>query len=216
MRPLSPSRHQARSHQEVEEDDFSTIKSEKQTRRRRKIIICFGCSMAGILILSVLILVLMLTIFHIKDPEIKMNRVTIPQLTLTGNIPPTIDLLGEFSVKNPNIASFKYNNSTTFLYYNGNTVGEAHIPQGLAKARRTQNLTLSMEIVTAKVLADPKFTSEFSSGVLTVSTFTKMDGRVRIIKIIKKHVVVKTNCSITVNITSQSIVEQKCKQKVSG
>ncbi|KAF5195502.1 Late embryogenesis abundant (LEA) hydroxyproline-rich glycoprotein family [Thalictrum thalictroides] len=171
----------------------------------------------GILIIAVVITTLMITAFHIKAPEIKMIRITIPQVLLNNKtvLPSTINVVAELSVKNPNIATFKYGNSTTILYYHGIIVGEAHTPLGQAKARRTHNMTMSIDVITSRFRTDPNFFEDITSGILTMSSYTHLGGRVKIAKIIKKHIDVKLNCTITANIRSQKFVDQKCEKKVS-
>ncbi|PIA30039.1 hypothetical protein AQUCO_05700028v1 [Aquilegia coerulea] len=176
---------------------------------------CAGCCIAGILIIAVVITTLMITTFHVRPPEIKIIRIVIPQVLLNNKTTPTINIVAEFSVKNPNVASFKYGNSTSLLYYHGNKFGEGHTPSGQAKARRTHNMTMSIEVITSRILTDPNFLHEISSRILTMSSYTKLSGRVKIAKIIKKDVDVTLNCTITANITSQIIIDQKCKKKIS-
>ncbi|PIA30042.1 hypothetical protein AQUCO_05700031v1 [Aquilegia coerulea] len=215
FKPLAPLGYEIRSSDESAEEGYTSMLKSRQHDHRRRAIICFGCCSAGILISAVLITVLMLTVLRVKDPEINMNRITIPQILLNAAVPSTINIVAQFAVKNPNIATFKYANSTTLLYYHGVIVGEAHIPSGQAKAQRTHNMTMSIDVITARFLADSKFLNEIAGGTLTVSSYTSLSGRVKIIKIIKKHVDVKMNCTITANITSQGIVDQKCEKKVS-
>ncbi|KAF9620865.1 hypothetical protein IFM89_015106 [Coptis chinensis] len=209
-KPLAPSGSQTRR----DEEGFSAIFQSKKVKQRKYMIKCAGCCMGGILLLAILVTALALSVFRIKVPEVKMNRITIPQLLVNGSIPSTINLITEVAFKNPNVAPFKYNNGTNFLSYHGNIVGEGHTPPGNSKARRTQNMNISIEVNTTKVLADPNFKSEIGSGLLKMSSYIRLRGRVKIIKIIKKHAVVIINCTITANITGQAIVDQKCKNRV--
>ncbi|TYI00024.1 hypothetical protein ES332_A11G105300v1 [Gossypium tomentosum] len=116
--------------------------------------------------------------------------------------------------KPQHIASFKYKNTTTTLYYYGTKVGDARGPGGTAKARRTIQMNITVDIMTDRVLANPNLTADLTSGTLTMISYSRIGGRVNMLNIIKKHVTVMMNCTVTVNITSQAIQEQKCKQKV--
>ncbi|KAF5195503.1 Late embryogenesis abundant (LEA) hydroxyproline-rich glycoprotein family [Thalictrum thalictroides] len=213
-KPLAPFGYEIRSDQSAEEGYSSMVKSRQHDHRRRAII-CFGCCSAAILISAVVITVLMLTAFRVKNPEIEVKRIMIPPISLNAAVPSTINIVAEFAVKNPNIATFKYGNSTILMYYHGKIVGEAYIPSGQAKARRTHNMTMTIDVITARFLADSKFLNEFASGILTVSSYTSLSGRVKIINIFKKHVDIKMNCTVTANITSQDILDQNCEKKVS-
>ncbi|KAG5565915.1 hypothetical protein RHGRI_001737 [Rhododendron griersonianum] len=147
----------------------------------KKYIKCCGCILALLLIQIIVVVILIFTVFKVKNPIITMNSVTVDKLELINgttipksgsNMTLTIDV----SIKNPNVASFKYPNTTTTIYYHG--------------------------------------TSDAASGILAMSSFTRVGGRVKMLSIIKKHVVVKMNCTMSINITSQAIQDQKCKRKV--
>ncbi|XP_059651329.1 uncharacterized protein LOC132298957 [Cornus florida] len=210
-RPLAPASERPSS------DDDETVLDQKALRRK-KCIKCCGCIAALLLIEVVVVIILIFTVFKVKDPVIKMNGVTVDKLDLINGTTPrpgsNMSLTADVSVKNPNVASFKYSNTTTTLYYRGTMIGEARGPPGQAKARRTMRMNVTVDIITDSLVTNPSLSSDYKSGLLTMTSFTRVGGRVTIMKIIKKHVIVKMNCSMTINITSQSIQEQKCKRKV--
>lgn len=198
------------------DNDAATLHLQKL--RRAKCIKCCGCISAVMLIQAIVIIILIFTVFKVKDPIIKMNGVSITKLDLINGTTPrpgsNMSLTADVSVKNPNVASFKYTNTTTTLYFHGTVVGEARGPPGQAKARRTVKMNITVDIITDQILSNPNLSSDLESGLLSMSSYSKVGGRVNILKIIKKHVTVKMNCTFTANITSQEILGQKCKRKV--
>ncbi|XP_022735090.1 uncharacterized protein LOC111288456 [Durio zibethinus] len=212
VRPLAPAT-------DLPSSDNGEAAMHLKKLRRKKCIKCCGCIAALLAIQAVVIIILIFTVFRVKDPTIKMNGVTVTNLELiNGTTTPkpgsNISVIADVSVKNPNVASFKYRNTTTTLYYYGTVVGDARGPAGHAKARRTMRMNISVDIIADRLLASPNLTADVSSGTLTMSSYSRIRGRVNMLNIIKKHVTVKMNCSMTVNITSQAIQEQKCKRKV--
>ncbi|KAM7508612.1 hypothetical protein LguiA_019065 [Lonicera macranthoides] len=211
VRPLAPS-----SSGRLSSDAGEASLHQKKLRRKR-CIKCCGCISATLLVQAIVIVILIFTVFKFKDPVIKMNGVTVDRLDLiNGTIPrpgSNMSLTADVSVKNPNYASFKYRNTTTSLYYRGSIVGEARGPPGKAKARRTMRFNVSVDIITDQLLGNPNLQSDMSSNLLTMTTYTKIGGRVKLLKIIKKHVTVNMNCSMTINVTSREIQDQKCKRK---
>ncbi|XP_035543627.1 uncharacterized protein LOC118347702 [Juglans regia] len=202
VKPLAPKAYRFRS----DEDEALYM---QQRLHRRRCIKCCGCFTALFLILAVVMLVLAFTVFHIKDPVIRMNSVTLQQPVGAGALRATV--IADVSVKNPNLVAFRYGNSTTTVYYRGEMVGEGTIPQGKAKARRTQRMNMTMYIMLDKILAVPSYNKDSNSGALPMSTFTKLSGSVKILKIKKKNVVVEMNCSFTYNVTSKAIFQDnKC------
>ncbi|KAJ9681383.1 hypothetical protein PVL29_020321 [Vitis rotundifolia] len=213
VRPLAQASHRLSS-----EDDEVT--NHLRRLRRRRCIKCWGCIAAIILVFTVVVVVvLVFTVFRVKDPVIKLNGVTVDKLELiNGTTTPrpgvNMSLTADVSVKNPNFSSFRYKNTTTTLFYRGTVIGEARGPPGQAKARRTMKMNVTVEIVPDSVMSNPSLLTDISSGILPMNTYSRVPGRVKILKIVKKHVVVKMNCSIALNITSRSIQEQKCKKDV--
>ncbi|KAL5716451.1 hypothetical protein ACHQM5_018139 [Ranunculus cassubicifolius] len=191
-----------------ERGEFKKVRQNRYHRYR-----CAGFGIAGILVLGILITVLSLTVFRVKEPELVMKRITFPNFSIVA-IPATINVVAEISLKNPNIASYRYQNSTTFVYYHGAQVGKGYLPPGIAKARRTQDMNLSMAVVTREVLGNTNFFNDFGSGVLVLGSYTRLDGRVKILNIFKKHVAITMSCTFTANITSSEILDQMCKEKV--
>ncbi|KAF3447664.1 hypothetical protein FNV43_RR08366 [Rhamnella rubrinervis] len=166
-------------------------------------------------------LVLGFTVFDVKEPRIHMNRIFVQRLELdeTGNIRTDVNitLLADVSVNNPNMASFRFGNTTTTIYYvDGTVIGEGRNPAGKAKARQTLRMNMTVDVFPAKILGLLGLVTEsLASGALTIKTYTEIDGRVKIASAVKKNVEVKLNCNATFNINSRSIQEQNCKQKVS-
>ncbi|KAK7292736.1 hypothetical protein RJT34_15588 [Clitoria ternatea] len=172
--------------------------------------------LAFLLLLAIIvIIILILTVFRVKDPIITMDGVKITKLELVNSLTPTnMSLIAYVSVKNPNVASFKYSNTTTSLYYHGIMMGEARGPPGRAKARRTIRMNVTIEVATDRILFSPDFSTDLVSGLLTVSSFSRVPGQVNIFNLFKRHVVVSMNCTTTFNISTQAIQEQTCKRKV--
>ncbi|GMY30436.1 late embryogenesis abundant protein At1g64065-like [Fagus crenata] len=207
VKPLAPAGyHTSRS-------DEEEILSNQLKLKQRKYIKCCGCFTALLLILAVLIIVLAFTVFHIRDPMVRINALRIQNLELANGTvrqDVNITLIAGVSVKNPNAASFIYSNSTTTIYYHGVMVGEARIPSGKAKARHTMSMNITVDIIPSKVLAVPSLKSDLFSGGLNMSSHTKMRGQVKILNIAKKNVVVNINCTMTYNFSSQAIQDQNC------
>lgn len=210
-KPLAPAASRPRS-----DEDLEALSREPKFRQGRYISCC-GCVTAILLILSVIILILAFTVFHIRDPMIKMNSLALQKVVLVNGALPedaNITVIADVSVKNPNAVSFTYDNSTSTISYRGTVVGETKIPSGKAKAKHTLRMNLTIHIVADKVLAVPGLSSDWTSGALTLNSYTKLSGRVKILNIIKRNVVVETNCTIHYNVKSGAI-QDECNPRVS-
>ena len=94
-------------------------------------------------------------------------------------------------------------------------MGEARGPPGKARAYRTVRMNMTVDIMIGRFLMDPGLAREVSgSGLLNVWSFTRVSGKVKILGIVKKHVTVKMNCTMAVNITRQAIQDTECKKDI--
>ncbi|PQQ05837.1 uncharacterized protein Pyn_37335 [Prunus yedoensis var. nudiflora] len=184
-KPLAP----ANSYH-LRSDEEEVIVSSHIKLSQRKYVMCCGCVSALFLIIAVTAIVLGFTVFHVKGPRIKMNNVTIQRLELANGTlrsDTNLTLLADVSIKNPNVASFKY--GTQPLWF---TTGRWR-----------------------EIMVVPGFTREVASGTLKVSTYTRIQGKVKIL-MVNKNVVVELNCSMTYNFASKEIQGTKdCKPRVS-
>lgn len=196
VKPLAPTAHR------IDVDDFPV---EFTSRRRQKCIKCCGCSVAVSLLLVVAVLILMLTIFHVKDPLLKLKSVKIDgvdSLSLAGRR--NLTLVADVSLKNPNAASFKFDNMTTYVYYGGSAVGETRTPAGRVGPRRTLGMNVLVDVMVEKVLEVKSFGNDLNKGILSIITHTRMSGKIKITDVSKKSVVVEMKCSMNVNISTES------------
>ncbi|KAI3933552.1 hypothetical protein MKX01_032657 [Papaver californicum] len=212
IRSLSPTNNQFNS-----QENGENAKSLKL--RRKNYVKCCGLCAVSVLIVVAVFLTLLFTLF-LRDPEIKMNNLMVVELKLiSGTTLPdpkfNVSLVADVSMKNPNAATFKYSNSTTVLYYRENQIGEIPIPPGKAKPRRTQQMDLPFELDTARLYSTPDIQRDAISGVLDMTSKTRVIGKMKIFGFTKNNIVVKMDCKMSFNLTSLSIQDQKCKSKSS-
>ncbi|KAI3468675.1 hypothetical protein Pfo_025338 [Paulownia fortunei] len=214
VKPLAPAAHP------IDIDEHHAFPVEFTTRPYQKCIKCCGCSAAILLILVMIVLTLMLTVFRVKDPFMTMNSVKIDGLDIfnSSTISPqglNLTVVADVSIKNPNVASFKFDSTTTNVYYNGSVVGEVRTPSGQARARRTLRMNVSVDVMVDEILEVARFKSDLVAGILPLSTYTRISGKVKITDVIRRSVVVKMNCTMNVNISSQAIQDRNCRRRIS-
>ncbi|KAK4266918.1 hypothetical protein QN277_023776 [Acacia crassicarpa] len=193
--------------------------ADKQARRRR--IKWCGCiSLSLLLIIIVIIIILIFTVFKVKDPKITMNQVKVTNLDLKLDAVPRIQvrvnmtLAVAMTIKNPNAVTFRFDNTTTTMDYHGTTVAEAYGPPGEAKARRTFPMNITVDFMADRLLSSSELYSDITGGEMNMTSFSIVPGRVNIWNIVKKHVVINLNCSLTIDVRGESVKEMICKRKV--
>ncbi|GMJ00306.1 hypothetical protein HRI_003699800 [Hibiscus trionum] len=211
VKPFAPMAFRARS-----SNDHEALSLELQSKNRRYVHCC-GSIAALFLILATVVLALFFTVFRIQDPMVRLNSITIQSLEISNKgilrTDVNVTLLADVSVKNPNAATFRFGNGTTMIYYGGRVVGEGIHSQGEAKPRRTLRRNVTVEINPEKFLADPSFVIDIiGSKELNVSSYTRISGRINIMNIIKRNVLVKFNCSTTFRLalSGGAFHEEKC------
>ncbi|PWA80179.1 late embryogenesis abundant (LEA) hydroxyproline-rich glycoprotein family [Artemisia annua] len=210
-KPLAPKR--AIQPFPITVDEELSIELRKQRKGFRKCTICCGIITAILLIIAVIMLILGFTVLHVKNPKINMNSVSIMGFD-PPNVTTNLTVVADVSVKNTNVAAFKFEKSNSSLLYHGMVVGLGDIPRGVAKARRTLRLNVTFDVTVAKIVGKQEFQSDLGTGKLPFQSYTKINGRVKILNIIKRKVTVTMNCSIGVNVTNGAIVDQDCKKRV--
>lgn len=184
----------------------------KPSRRSHKL--CCGVTATFFVIFVIVIITLFFTIFKPKDPKISLYPEGIKNIdfsALTPNV--TLSLGTVVAIENPNYGSFKYKNTTSYVTYHGEVVGEAPIEQRYVPARHKLNITTSVELKAGKLLINPHLLSDFAGGSLNLTSTAVLPGKVIVLNIFKFHATVYNSCNISVFISPQK-VESMCKTKL--
>ncbi|KAK7837279.1 hypothetical protein CFP56_021437 [Quercus suber] len=83
----------------------------------------------------------------------------------------------DLSVKNPNKAGFKYSNSTAYLNYRGQLVGEVPIPADQISAGETKPMNISLTLLADRLLSNSDLYSDVKSGVLALNSNVRLLGK---------------------------------------
>ncbi|KAJ4963578.1 hypothetical protein NE237_023517 [Protea cynaroides] len=186
-------------------------------KKRNSFLIFFS---GTLLFVFLLLLILGLTLFKAKDVTITVNSVTVKNLHYSLEPPPSIKaylnatLLLDMSVHNPNKGSFKYNNGSAKIDYNGELVGEAMIPAGDIPSDGTVEITTTVTLMADRLLSDSNFYSDMVYGSIPFSVYTRIAGKVKIL-IFKKHIVTHTSCYIALDIHTGKVTDTQCSSKIS-
>ncbi|KAJ4780668.1 hypothetical protein LUZ62_064925 [Rhynchospora pubera] len=190
------------------DEEHGTTSGERSQylRRRRCMICCCGCCATVAILLGIVILILSFTVFKIKDPSLTVNYINItsvdPGLGTNNNlVSVNLTLNANLSLKNPNIASFKFKNSTTEFFYEGQTVGVAYAPSGEVGAYKTTHMNVSLDVLTDRAVAAAgpiNLTGIVVGEDLNFTSYTDIAGRVNVLGVYKRNIDVTVNCTYTV------------------
>ncbi|XP_047323879.1 uncharacterized protein LOC124927504 [Impatiens glandulifera] len=194
----------------------SSKEVEKKQRRRRCWFICLGLILF-VLAIAIILLVLAFTVFKAKHPVVTVNSINIKDLNidldilrLQVHINVSLDI--DLSLKNPNKVGFKYTNSTSSLEYRGKVVGEFPIPAGKISAGKTVGMNITLTLMADRLLSNAQLYSDVISGNMSLSTHTRISGKVHVL-FFKVKVVSYTACDVNVNVINRSITDMDCRYK---
>ncbi|PKA65373.1 hypothetical protein AXF42_Ash005707 [Apostasia shenzhenica] len=203
-------------------DEESGRRKLQPLRRRRRMLWCCGCCGAATVLIGVVILVLALTVFRIRDPELTMNHLHLDHLFVPGlgslqnpTVSVNATLTADVSIKNPNVASFRFGNATTEFFYIGELVGVAYSPDGHVKPWRTARMNVTVDVLADRVVLDTNATSTFVfAGEVNMSSYTDIAGRVNVLGVYKRNLEVELNCTFTVDLFGRTLSNTFCQSHV--
>ncbi|KAM3690078.1 hypothetical protein ACJW31_09G094400 [Castanea mollissima] len=190
---------------------------EKTNHSRYRTCCCIGTTICIIIAIVILILILAFTVFKPKRPVISYNNMSVKDLDVSFDITKfqvylnvTLDV--DLSVKNPNKAGFKYSDSTAFINYRGQLVGEVPIPADQISAGETKAMNVSLTLLADRLLSNSDIYSDVKSGVVSLNSYIRLPGKVKILGF-KIHAVSTSSCDFSVYTSNRTIGDQSCQYK---
>ncbi|KAI4326883.1 hypothetical protein L6164_019407 [Bauhinia variegata] len=185
-----------------EEIAFAMSKSTRKQGTNK----CFVYILASFVVLFAVVLVFASIAFRVKSPQIELRSATASHITSITSPSPSfnVTMIAYLTIKNPNFGRFDYDNSTVRVLYEGASVGEKGFASARVKARQTKgiNITVNSGIILV--------TSDINSWMLNLTSYTKLNGKVHLFKILKKTTTTEMACIMNLNLTSKSIQDFQC------
>ncbi|XP_041003958.1 uncharacterized protein LOC121249316 [Juglans microcarpa x Juglans regia] len=182
---------------------------------RRGLKICCAVTAIFLVLIAAVLVALSFTMFKPKHPRISLHLEGLQNIDLLMlmNATANVTLGTVFTVENRNYASFRYKNSTAYVDFHGDLVGEALIGERNVPARGKLNVTPSVTLMTGNLVMNPHFFADLGSGSLNLTSTATLVGKTSLLKIFKKHATVYNRCNISVFVFTSS-VESICETKL--
>lgn len=193
---------------EHDNDDFLALKKKMKQRRQR---CCAYFCVGSLVVVLIPVVTLALMVFKSQDPKIILNSTTLKSMGFSIDLvtlkPRLMNatVVSQMSIKNPNkAASFKFGDSTALVLYSGLTLGQAAIPAGKIEADKTAHMNVTVTIFLGDLMnSNSNMLTGGMSGNMTLTSSARVPGRINVLHIIKRHVVVFSSCNITVNLATR-------------
>ncbi|CAN1165180.1 hypothetical protein LINPERPRIM_LOCUS33600 [Linum perenne] len=169
--------------------------------------VCCISATVVILITAIVLVTLAFTVFKPHNPEVVLYPVGLSKIQMEDFISKdnvTSEMI--MSIHNRNYASFRFENATSNITYNGEQVGEVPIMQGKMPARSVMNISTSATLMVEKLRANPKAINDLLGGSLNFTAKVTMHGKMSMMKqTIKKRGWVYTECYLTMYVNETPI-----------
>ncbi|KAL3715325.1 hypothetical protein ACJRO7_007108 [Eucalyptus globulus] len=203
----------------TEKDDQGLPAEGRNSLRGRRCLVFLLAVPLLLFLLSVVALVLSLTLLKPRDPTISVASATLsgispqvtsfPVLKIELNVTLNIILL----VHNRNHFSFRHGPGKSIILYRGGQVGEAELLPGEIPARKSAEMPCRLMLEVDKVMAEDvaSLVRDVLGGEVVVKSRTSIPGRVRLWKVLRRHVVATSECQYTIGVPAMTIQSQDCK-----
>ncbi|KAJ4826158.1 hypothetical protein Tsubulata_037360 [Turnera subulata] len=203
---LAPAKSHPRS-----DEEYAPIKPKSSTPTSSSK--CPVYLLAAIVLLTAIALVFSLVVLRPNTPDVELSQVIIEDLKY-GNYSPNpslnMTLSAEIRIKNSNFGKYEFENSTASVLYEDVVVGEAKLGQGSVSARKTERMSAVVDVRSQRLSDTKNLSRDISSGMLKLSSYARLSGKVLLIKKIKKQKTAIMNCTMTLNLRSRSVQELLC------
>ncbi|KAG5533816.1 hypothetical protein RHGRI_027869 [Rhododendron griersonianum] len=209
IHPIQPQSYSPQSKRDVEAT--TTEQSKVARRQKQKKWLLYG--VAFVIFQTGIIALFSLTVMKVRNPKFRVRSATFDTFDVVQTTNPSFNLRTNVAlgIKNTNFGPYKYDNSTMYFYYGETEVGSAVIPKSKAQFRRTKKFTISVDLASTSLTGNSQLASDMSSGIVPLSSRSKLSGKVELMLIFKKKKPVDMDCTMEVNIAAKALQNIKCK-----
>ncbi|XWS37906.1 hypothetical protein CRYUN_Cryun19dG0085500 [Craigia yunnanensis] len=199
------------AHSRNDEESFAVQSKELKKKKRMKCllyIVLFAVFQMGIILLFAL------TVMRIRNPKFRVRSGSFVETFNIGTeTSPTFNLRmnTQFTVKNTNFGHFKYDVGTVTFAYMGTPVGQAIIQKARARARSTKKVDIVVDLNSSNLPNTNELGSDIRLGVLPLTSYSKLDGKIHLMKVIKKKKSAQMNCTMEIEIATRTLGKIICK-----
>lgn len=186
----------------------------RSRKRRRNICLLVTAIMMTV---GLILLILGLTVFKVKRPTMTFNSIALRNLdysidTARLRVLFNVTLEMTISIHNPNMVGFKYTNSTTFLRYRGDDVGEVPVIAGRIGAHDRRSLNITLTMMADRLLSNSTLYSDVISGSVPFQIYIRLPGKVRVL-FFNIHVVIYITCDLDIDLNERNLSNSSCRYK---
>lgn len=186
--------------------------AETRNSRKNLIKICCGVTTIILVIMALIFVTLFFTVLKPRHPQIFLHPLNLEKVEVINPFPFRLNARQGLviTIQNPNVASFRIQNSTASVRYHGELVGEIPIGETTVPAKAKLNISVYVEFKVDEILFNPYFLEDFSKSRLNLIAGADLYGKIYMLKkMIKLRAKVYSTCNISIHIFT-NIFESSC------
>uniref|UniRef100_A0A2N9ED43 Late embryogenesis abundant protein LEA-2 subgroup domain-containing protein n=1 Tax=Fagus sylvatica TaxID=28930 RepID=A0A2N9ED43_FAGSY len=202
--PLVPANGRARS------DEESVTAAHSAELRKKKRMKCIAYVVAFAVFQTIIIAVFALTVMRIKSPKFRVREASFLSTFDVTNASFNLAMDTQFTVKNTNFGHFKYDYGSVTFAYKGMAIGETQIGEARVRARSTKKVNAIVTLSANNLPSNSGLSFDLGLGLLRLTSYSKLDGKVQLMKVIKKKKSAQMDCSMEINLRLRTIQNLQC------
>ncbi|CAN6564854.1 unnamed protein product [Malus baccata var. baccata] len=194
-------------------DQESAVTADPAELKRNKRMRCLLYIVVFAVLQVVVITVFALTVMKIKSPKFRVRSASLSQYEVGSVTNPSFNLEMDvqFGVKNTNFGHYKYKDGIVEFDYRGTKIGQTNVYEERAKARSTRKVEASLDLSSNGLNANSQLASDISLGIIPITSTSRLEGKIHLMKVIKKKRSAHMNCTMDIVLATRSIQNIVCK-----
>ncbi|XP_065859920.1 late embryogenesis abundant protein At1g64065-like [Euphorbia lathyris] len=193
-------------------------KNDEVTKKKRTKCIIFAVTFT--LFQTLILLLFIFFVLRFNNPKFRITSTTSPSFEtfeINSNLTsPSFNFTinTEFGVKNTNFGHFKYETSNVTFQYRGIIVGVVTVDKARVRVRSTRKFyaTVVLKMDTTTLLPEDvdRLNTDLRSGKLPFTSSSILNGKIQLMKLIKKKKSGFMDCRMDVDIESRTLQDVIC------
>nr|XP_043630843.1 late embryogenesis abundant protein At1g64065 [Erigeron canadensis] len=211
-RPLAPP-SVPKSNDELYAAGITPFKKRKHEESSK----CLVYLLAAVVFAGVIFLIFGSVFLRVVNPKLRLTSVEIQNFqsgATNTSQSLNVTMLTRVTVINGNFGRYDFENCNAVVLYRGVTIGSGDVSGGKVGARTRESMSVTMRIGTENlnVTDSSIFNNNNSSNteVVEISSYAKMTGRVRVMKIVDRRKTIEMNCTMELNLVRRSVRISLC------
>ncbi|BFG31830.1 hypothetical protein CerSpe_181040 [Prunus speciosa] len=203
--PAAPANHG------YQRSDAESLENADELKRKKKIKLAIYITIF-VVFQIIVITTMSLTVMKVKTPRFRLGNINVQSFESVQGTPSfDTKFTTQIKIKNSaNWGSYKFNAANITFQYQGVTLAVIDVAKGkagwLSTIKRNAEVSLNSTALTNSNLG-----SDLSSGVLTLNSVGRLNGKVAIMFIMKKKKATNMNCTIAFDVAAKNLRSLQCK-----